>query len=82
MLLSDLHGYFQINAALKVLHFEPISEAFQNLAGLTACLPALYLLLNKRGVIDSSRGKWSDRMGEGRGKRQFPEQREPERVRA
>jgi len=49
---------------------------------LTACLPALYLLLSKRGVIDSSRGKWSDRMGESGGERQFPEQREPERVRA
>src|SRR5205814_9170638 len=52
------------------------------LPGLTACLSVLYLFRSKRGVIDSSRDKRSRRMGEGGGKGQLPEQREPERVRS
>src|SRR5439155_7232809 len=50
--------------------------------GLTACVSVLYYLLSKRGVINSSRGKRSSRVGESGGEGQLPKQWESERVRS
>ena|ERR1700731_1416482 len=62
--------------------FQSIPRDFHGLAGFDSMPLGLVSLWSKRGVIDSSRGKWSSRMGESGGKGQFPEQREPERVRS
>src|SRR5438876_9035038 len=72
-------GRALLNAALSNLRFESSSEVLRSL---TACLLGWYLLRSNCGFIYSSRGERPDRMGESGRERQFPQLREPERVRA